>query len=96
MKSYKPYQVAVIVLGLFLCFLGRFLPLSPTLSPSGTQVLMIMAGGLLMWLLVGVDWSSLAVILALALIPELGMGKVSAGTLGNSTVFYPPTQLNAP
>ncbi|HIT63249.1 MAG TPA: anion permease [Candidatus Ventrimonas merdavium] len=88
MKSYKPYQVAVIVLGLFLCFLGRFLPLSPTLSPSGTQVLMIMAGGLLMWLLVGVDWSSLAVILALALIPELGMGKVSAGTLGNSTVFY--------
>ncbi len=41
-----------------------------------------------MWLLVGVDWTSLAVILALALIPEYGMNKVSAGTLGNGTVFY--------
>ncbi|MCI8960250.1 MAG: hypothetical protein HFG62_14185 [Lachnospiraceae bacterium] len=88
MKTYKPYQIAVIIIGLFLCFFGRFLPLSATLGPSGTQVLTIMTGGLLMWLLVGVDWTSLAMILALALIPEYGMNKVSAGTLGNGTVFY--------
>lgn len=88
MKTYKPYQWLTILVGLFLCFFGRFLPLSASLSPSGTQVLMIMAGGLLMWLLVGVDWTSLAVILALALIPEFNMNKVAAGTLGNGTVFY--------
>ena len=88
MKTYKPYQWLTILVGLFLCSFGRFLPLSASLSPSGTQVLMIMAGGLLMWLLVGVDWTSLAVILALALIPEFNMNKVAAGTLGNGTVFY--------
>lgn len=88
MKKYKPYQIVTIIVGLFLCFFGRYIPISPTLSPSGAQVLMIMAGGLLMWLLVGVDWTSLAVILAMALIPEFGMNKVAAGTLGNGTVFY--------
>ena len=88
MKKYKTYQIVVIIIGLFLCFFGRFIPVSSGLSASGAQTLFIMVGGLLMWLLVGVDWTSLAVILALALIPELGMNKVAAGTLGNSTVFY--------
>lgn len=88
MKTYKAYQIVVIVVGLLLCFFGRFIPLSPTLSASGTQVLLIMAGGLLMWLFVGVDWTSMAVILALALVPELGMNKVAAGSIGNSTVFF--------
>ncbi len=88
MKKYKPYQIVVIAAGLLMCFFGRFVPLSPTLGASGTQTLFIMAGGLLMWLLVGVDWTSMTVILALALIPELGMNKAAAGTLGNSTVFY--------
>lgn len=81
MKKYKTYQIVVIIIGLFLCFFGRFIPVSSGLSASGAQTLFIMVGGLLMWLLVGVDWTSLAVILALALIPELGMNKVAAGTL---------------
>ena len=77
MKTYKPYQIAVIIIGLFLCFFGRFLPLSATLGPSGTQVLTIMTGGLLMWLLVGVDWTSLAMMVAMALNPQSGRNKVS-------------------
>lgn len=88
MKGYKTYQIIAIVIGLVLCFLGRFIPVSAGLSPSGTQVLFIMIGGLIMWLLVGVDWTSMAVILALALVPEVGMGKAAAGSLGNGLVFY--------
>jgi len=88
MKSYKPYQIITIIVGLLLCFFGRYIPFSATLSPSGTQVLFIMVGGLLMWLLVGVDWTSMAVLLAMALIPEFGLNKIAAGSLGNSTVFY--------
>ena len=88
MKTYKLYQKIAIVIGLILCFLGRFIHISDSLSASGTQVLFITIGGLLMWLLVGVDWTSLAVILALALVPELGLKSVAAGTLGNATVFY--------
>ena len=87
MKKYKTYQIVVIIIGLFLCFFGRFIPVSSGLSASGAQTLFIMVGGLLM-ASGGRGLTSLAVILALALIPELGMNKVAAGTLGNSTVFY--------
>lgn len=88
MTKLKPYQIIAIIIGLFLCFFGRYIPLSSTLSPSGTQVLLIMVGGLLMWLLVGVDWTSLAVLMAMALVPELGLKAVSNGSLGNDTVLY--------
>lgn len=88
MKGYKTYQIVAIVIGLFLCFFGRYIPVFDGLSPSGTQTLFIMIGGLLMWLLVGVDWTSMAVIFSMALIPEVGMGKAAAGSLGNGLVFY--------
>lgn len=88
MKGYKTYQIIAIVIGLVLCFFGRYIPAFSGLSPSGTQTLFIMIGGLIMWLLVGVDWTSMAVIFALALVPEVGMGKAAAGSLGNGLVFY--------
>ena len=43
MKKYKTYQIVVIIIGLFLCFFGRFIPVSSGLSASGAQTLFIMA-----------------------------------------------------
>ena len=37
MKKYKTYQIVVIIIGLFLCFFGRFIPVSSGLSASGAQ-----------------------------------------------------------
>ncbi len=39
MKKYKTYQIVVIIIGLFLCFFGRFIPVSSGLSASGAQTL---------------------------------------------------------
>ena len=44
MKKYKTYQIVVIIIGLFLCFFGRFIPVSSGLSASGAQTLFYHGG----------------------------------------------------
>lgn len=72
-----------------LCMLGfRFLPAPGGMSASAMQVLGIFAGVLVMWLTISIDWPSMLCLAFLTFVPELTMGKVLSGSLGNSTVAF--------
>lgn len=68
--------------------LALSLPLPGVLSRSGAAVLGIFAGTLVLWFTTAIDWPSLLLLLGLAMIPELGMNKVLAASLGSGTVAF--------
>lgn len=68
--------------------LALSLPLPSVLSRSGAAVLGIFAGTLVLWFTTAIDWPSLLLLLGLAMIPELGMNKVLAASLGSGTVAF--------
>ena len=87
-KGYTTFQWAIIVIGIILCFLPKYFISFEGLSASGVQVLFILIGGLLIWQCVGVDWSSLLVVLAMCFIPEIGAKTAFSSSMGNTTMIY--------
>ena len=84
-KDLKFYLILVIAL--FLMFGLRFIPIA-SLTPSMVQLLGIFMGVLLLWLFVAIDWPSILLLGALALVPELSFNNVIASSYGNSTFVF--------
>ncbi len=72
-KKYTPMQYVVILIAVLLMFLTAVIPPFTGLSQAGFQVLGILIGGLLLWLFVGVDWTSFLILLALMTVPSTSM-----------------------
>lgn len=87
-RRYSNFQIGVIIVSILLLFGLRFLTPPAGMSQSGLQVAGILIGGLALWLFVSVDWTSLLVLLALMLVPELTPAGVVAGSMGNNTAVY--------
>ena len=88
MKKRTGLQNAVIILAFLLIFGFRFLPIQTDLSTSAIQLLGIFAGVLLLWLFVSIDWPSVLLLGALALIPELKFSSILASAYGGSTFVF--------
>lgn len=84
-KDLKFYLILAIAL--FLMFGLRFIPVA-SLTPSMVQLLGIFMGVLLLWLFVAIDWPSILLLGALALVPELSFNNVIASSYGNSTFVF--------
>ena len=64
------------------------LPEPEGISRSILLLMIATASAILMWMVIGVGWTSMYVICSLMLIPELGAGWVAQNSLGNSVVYY--------
>lgn len=85
-KDLKFYVTLVIAL-LFM-FGMRYVPAPEGLSASGMQVIGIFIGILILWLTVSIDWPSIFLLGALALVPELNFNSILQGSYGNSTFVF--------
>lgn len=65
-------------------FGSRYVPVAG-LPESGVQILGILIGGMILWLSMGVGWTSLYVLFALSTVPILGAAKVCTTSFGNAT-----------
>ena len=88
MKKYTAKQWIVIVISLLLCFGSAFISPLWGLSPAGFRVLCIFIGTVLFWLFVATDWTSLLVLMALMMVPELGVKTIAATSFGNDTAVF--------
>lgn len=84
--SYSAGKMIILVIATFFMFGLKYIPVAG-LSASGVQVLGILVGGMLLWLSMGVGWTSLYVLFALMTVPELGANKVCSTSFGNSTAI---------
>ena len=85
-EGYKRY--IIIAISLCFMFLFKYLPAFTGLSTSGMQVLGIFIGVLLLWLTISIDWPSILLLGALALVPELKFSSILSGAYGNSTFVF--------
>lgn len=81
-------RYVIIAAALAFMFLFKFMPAPEGLSGSGMQVLGIFIGVLILWLTISIDWPSILVLGALALVPELSFSSILAGAYGNSTFVF--------
>ena len=88
MKKRSVFQNVIICISFLLIFGFRYLPIHTDLSPSAVQLLGIFAGVLLMWLFVSIDWPSVLLLGALALIPGLKFSSILASAYGGSTFVF--------
>ncbi|MEG0240094.1 SLC13 family permease [Anaerorhabdus sp.] len=85
-SSTKRYLIIIVAL---LCMFGfRLLPAPEGLSASGMQVIGVFVGVLILWLTISIDWPSILMIGALALVPELKFNAILSGAYGNSTFVF--------
>lgn len=85
-KEIKRY--IIIAISLLLMFTFKYIPAPSGLSISGMQVLGIFLGVLLLWLTISIDWPSILMIGALALVPELNFSKILSGAYGSGTFVF--------
>lgn len=85
-NNFKFYVTLAIAL-LFMFGL-RFVPAPSGLSASGMQVVGIFIGVLILWLTVSIDWPSILLLGALALVPELSFKSILSGSYGNMTFVF--------
>lgn len=85
-KSLQRYTI--IIISLFCMFGFRLLPAPAGLSASGMQVIGVFIGVLLLWLTISIDWPSVLMLGALALVPELKFSAILSGAYGNSTFVF--------
>lgn len=84
--NYSPMKIVILVIATFFMFGLKMFTIAG-LSESGVQVIGILIGGMILWLSLGVGWTSLYVIFALMTVPELGARTVCATSFGNSTAI---------
>ena len=89
MKKRKELRFYIIlIISLAFMFGFRFLPAPNGLSASGMQVAGIFIGVLILWLFVAIDWPSILLLGALALVPELSFSSILASSYGNTTFVF--------
>lgn len=78
-----------------LCFLSMLLMFCcrsifnlPGFTPEAIQILGIFIGAIILWLFVAIDWTSVMVLLALSMVPGIGISKVMSSSLGNNTIAF--------
>ncbi len=88
MKSRNNKDYQIIALALFLMFALRYVPAVFGLSASGMQVIGIFLGVLILWLTISIDWPSILLLGALALVPELNFSSILSISYGNTTFVF--------
>ncbi len=78
----------IIAVALAFMFLFRLVPPLAGMSVSAMQVIGIFIGVLILWLGISIDWPSILVLGALALVPELKFTTILSGAYGNSTFVF--------
>lgn len=86
-KNNLQFYLTLIVSLLFM-FGFKYLPAPMGLSTSGMQVIGIFIGTLILWLTVSIDWPSILLLGALALIPELKFKSILSGAYGDTTFVF--------
>ena len=86
-KSNSKFYITIIISFLFM-FGFKFLPAPEGLSTSGMQVIGVFIGTLILWLTISIDWPSILLLGALALIPELKFKTILSGAYGNTTFVF--------
>lgn len=85
--SLPPSKMIALIISAALLFFGRFIPIAG-LPAAGAGVLGILIGGIILWLTVGVNWTSLLILMALMTLGDLGGFKwVTANSFGNDTAI---------
>ena len=87
----KPFDVKrtlIIAVALAAMFFFDLLPLPAGMTPDGMKVMGVFVGALMLWLFIGIDWTSLLVIAALSFVPSLAMGKILQSSFGNVTFAF--------
>ena len=85
-KSLKELVCTLIAFAIIALFF--FLDPPSGLSADGMKVLGIFIGILFLWITIGIGWPSLLCLLALALVPSLGMSSVLTSSFGNQTFAF--------
>lgn len=88
LKNNKIFRWVSIPICLALCFFGKFIPLSSSLSMDATGVIFIFLSCLFLWLTIGIDWPSLLCIISLAFLDSVGFSKAFSSSFGNSTFIF--------
>ncbi len=78
-------KVIALVVAIVLMFFSRYVSI-PGLPATGAGVLGILLGAIVLWLTIGVNWTSLLILMALMTLGELGGVKwVTQNSFGNDT-----------
>ena len=78
-------KMVALAIAFLLLFFGRYIPISG-LPAAGVGVLGILVGAIILWLTIGVNWTSLMILMALMTISDLGGFKwVTQNSFGNDT-----------
>lgn len=75
-------------LSMLLMFCSKFIFNVPGVTPEAIQILGIFIGAIILWLFVAIDWTSVMVLLALSMVPGIGISKVMSSSLGNNTIAF--------
>lgn len=79
------FFISLIIIWLFPILFAELLPL----SAEGIQILAIFIAAILLWLTVGIDWTSIFILLAIpTVIPSIGIAGVMSASLGNNTIAF--------
>lgn len=76
------------VISMLLMFCSKFIFNIPGFTPEAIQILGIFIGAIILWLFVAIDWTSVMVLLALSMVPGIGISKVMSSSLGNNTIAF--------
>ena len=80
-------KTIALIIAVFFLFFGRLITI-PGLPVTGTCVLFILVGSIILWLTIGVNWTSLIILMALMMVPDLGGYKwVTQNSFGNDTAI---------
>lgn len=78
-------KCVALIIAILLLFFGRYIPVAG-LPATGVGVLSILIGAIILWLTIGVNWTSLLILMALMTLSELGGYKwVTQNSFGNDT-----------
>ena len=71
-----------------LMFFSKHIFNIPGFTTDAVQILGIFIGAIILWLFVGIDWTSVMVLFALANVPGIGISRVMSSSLGNNTIAF--------
>ena len=82
------FKRIMCVISMLLMFCSKFIFNIPGFTPEAIQILGIFIGAIILWLFVAIDWTSVMVLLALSMVPGIGISKVMSSSLGNNTIAF--------
>ena len=78
----------ICAISMLFMFFSKFIFSMPGFTPEAVQLMGIFIGAIILWLFVAIDWTSVMVLLALAMVPGIGISKVMTSSLGNNTIAF--------